>query len=108
MPVAASASATCRNAWLLCTRIRSASNTAMTGRVPGLPPSRSPTVSAHRDEPVMIRTLIVEDEPHARNKLRELLQGEPDLKLVGECGDGLQALRMIRSLRPDLVFLDIQ
>lgn len=56
----------------------------------------------------MIRTLIVEDEPHARNKLRELLQGESDLKLVGECGDGLQALRMIRSLRPDLVFLDIQ
>ena len=34
----------------------------------------------------MIRTLIVEDEPHARDKLRELLQGEPDLTLVGECG----------------------
>ncbi len=56
----------------------------------------------------MIRTLIVEDEPHARDKLRELLQGEPDLQLVGECGDGLEALRAIGSLQPDLVFLDIQ
>jgi two-component system LytT family response regulator len=56
----------------------------------------------------MIRTLIVEDEPHARDKLRELLQGEPDLQLVGECGDGLQALRAIGALQPDLVFLDIQ
>src|SRR6185503_11974701 len=56
----------------------------------------------------MIRTLIVEDEPHARDKLRELLQGEPDFELVGECGDGLQALRSIGSAQPDLVFLDIQ
>jgi two-component system LytT family response regulator len=56
----------------------------------------------------MIRILIVEDEPHARDKLRELLHGEPDLDLVGECGDGLQALSSIGALQPDLVFLDIQ
>jgi two-component system LytT family response regulator len=58
--------------------------------------------------PHVIRTLIVEDEPHARDKLRELLGSESDLELVGECGDGLQALRMIGALQPDLLFLDIQ
>ena len=51
---------------------------------------------------------MVEDEPHARDKLRDLLQSEPDLELVGICADGLQALRDIGSLRPDAVFLDIQ
>ncbi len=56
----------------------------------------------------MIRVLVVEDEPHARNKLRELLQSEPDLEVAGVCSDGLQALRDIGSLRPDVVFLDIQ
>ncbi|HEY4126704.1 MAG TPA: LytTR family DNA-binding domain-containing protein [Gammaproteobacteria bacterium] len=56
----------------------------------------------------MIRVLVVEDEPHARDKLRELLEQEPDLELVGLCGDGLQALSDIGSLQPDVVFLDIQ
>ena len=56
----------------------------------------------------MIRTLIVEDEPHARAKLRELLDAEHGLEIVGECGDGLQALRMLGALQPDLLFLDIQ
>jgi two-component system, LytTR family, response regulator len=56
----------------------------------------------------VIRVLVVEDELHARDKLRDLLQSEPDLELVGLCADGLQALSDIGSLRPDAVFLDIQ
>jgi two-component system, LytTR family, response regulator len=56
----------------------------------------------------VIRVLVVEDEPHAREKLRNLLQSEPDLELVGLCSDGLEALHDIGSLRPDAVFLDIQ
>jgi two-component system LytT family response regulator len=56
----------------------------------------------------IIRVLIAEDEPHARDKLRELLLGEPDFELVGECGDGAQALQAIGTLKPDLLFLDIQ
>ena len=56
----------------------------------------------------MIRVLLVEDEPHARGKLRELVEGEPDLEIAGECGDGLQALQLVASARPDLIFLDIE
>lgn len=56
----------------------------------------------------MIRVLVVEDEPHAREKLRSLVQDEADLEFLGFSTDGIQALRDIGSLRPDLVFLDIQ
>ena len=56
----------------------------------------------------MIRVVLVEDEPHARVKLRKLIEEEPDLAIVGECADGPEALRTIGELQPDLVFLDIQ
>jgi two-component system LytT family response regulator len=55
-----------------------------------------------------IRTLIVDDEPLAREKLRVFLENEPDIEVVGESRDGKEALLAIDSLRPDLVFLDIQ
>lgn len=55
-----------------------------------------------------IRVLIVDDEPLARQRLAVLLAGEPGVELVGECANGLEALREITSLRPDLVFLDVQ
>lgn len=56
----------------------------------------------------MIRVMLVEDEPHARGKLRELIQSEPDLEIVGECADGVQALQLIAEAQPDLIFLDIE
>jgi two-component system LytT family response regulator len=55
-----------------------------------------------------IRTLIVDDEPLARRRLRDLLEHDPDIALIGECGDGRQALAEIRAHKPDLVFLDVQ
>ena len=55
-----------------------------------------------------IRTLIVDDEPLARQRLRALLTPDPDIDLVGECGDGAQAVDALRELRPDLVWLDVQ
>jgi two-component system, LytTR family, response regulator len=55
-----------------------------------------------------LRTLIVDDEPLARDRLRQLLRDEPDIEVIGECGDGMEALEAIRSGRPDLVFLDVQ
>jgi two-component system LytT family response regulator len=58
--------------------------------------------------PAPIRTLIVDDEPLARERVRLLLEREPDLEIVGECSDGHEALATIRSTSPDLVFLDIQ
>jgi len=55
-----------------------------------------------------LRVLIVDDEALAREKLRTLLQGELDIELVGECGDGAAAVSAIGRLAPDLVFLDVQ
>jgi two-component system LytT family response regulator len=57
---------------------------------------------------VKIRTLIVEDEPLARERLRELLQADAEIELVGECADGRAAIDQIERLKPALVFLDIQ
>jgi two-component system LytT family response regulator len=55
-----------------------------------------------------IRALIVEDEPLARERLKMYLADEPDVEVVGECADGREAVSAIRSLDPDIVFLDIQ
>jgi two-component system LytT family response regulator len=55
-----------------------------------------------------IRTLIVDDESLARDRLRQLLQQEPQIELVGECADGREAVAGIEKHQPDLVFLDVQ
>ena len=55
-----------------------------------------------------IRALIVDDEPLARERLRGLLETEPDVTVVGECSDGEAAVEVIRAEPPDLVFLDVQ
>jgi len=54
-----------------------------------------------------IRTIVVDDEPLAREGLALLLAKDPDVEIVAECEDGLQAVNAIRELDPDLVFLDI-
>jgi len=56
----------------------------------------------------MIRSLIVEDAPIVRKGIRLLLQEERDIEIVGEAGDGPEAVTRIAALRPDLLFLDIQ
>ncbi len=55
----------------------------------------------------MIRTLVVDDEPMARGKLRRLLSQEPDFTVVGVADNPRDARELISALRPDLVFLDI-
>jgi len=55
-----------------------------------------------------IRTLLVDDEQPARDRLRQLLAGAADVEIVGEAEDGVQALERIQELAPDLVLLDIQ
>ena len=55
-----------------------------------------------------LRALVVDDEPLARHLIREYLQGHADIEIVGECENGLDAVRQIGALAPDLVFLDIQ
>ena len=56
----------------------------------------------------VIRTIIADDEPLARKKLRILLGGEPGLQVVAECTDGQRTIAALHSLKPDLLFLDIQ
>ena len=55
-----------------------------------------------------IKTLIVDDEPLARERMRKLLQSETDIELVGECANGRDAVTVIQRESPDLVFLDVQ
>ena len=55
-----------------------------------------------------IRTLIIDDEPLARDRVRRFLRDEADIELIGECGNGTEAVAAIKEHRPDLVFLDIQ
>jgi two-component system LytT family response regulator len=55
-----------------------------------------------------IRVLVVDDEPHARQKLTQLIGMAGDLELLGTCQNGLEAVEAVRRQRPDLLFLDIQ
>ncbi len=55
-----------------------------------------------------MRVLIVDDEALARQRVRRLLQNEPDVEIVGEAESGHEAVAMIRELQPDLVCLDVQ
>ena len=54
------------------------------------------------------RVLLVDDEPLVRQGIRDFLEDEPDLVIVGECGNGVEALETIARERVDLIFLDIQ
>jgi two-component system LytT family response regulator len=55
-----------------------------------------------------IKALVVDDEPLARDRIRQLLKDDPDIEIIGECGNGHEAVVAIQSENPDLVFLDIQ
>jgi two-component system, LytTR family, response regulator len=52
--------------------------------------------------------LIVDDTPLSRQRTRRYLAGEPETEIVGECGDAESALEAIRTLKPNLVLLDVQ
>jgi two-component system LytT family response regulator len=56
----------------------------------------------------LIRVLIVDDEPLAREGVRLHLSRETDVVIAGEASDGGRAVAMISSMKPDLVFLDVQ
>lgn len=53
-----------------------------------------------------IRVVLGDDHSDARRALRELLAAQPDIELVGNADDGEVALRLLRSVRPDVALLD--
>lgn len=55
-----------------------------------------------------IRVLVVDDEPLARSGVRELLERDPELDVIGEAASGEEAVTAIAELAPDLVMLDVQ
>jgi two-component system, LytTR family, response regulator len=55
-----------------------------------------------------LRALIVDDEPHSRRYLSELLEGEKSVEIIGEASNGDEGVRQIEAHLPDVVFLDIQ
>ncbi|HLM72438.1 MAG TPA: response regulator, partial [Polyangiaceae bacterium] len=54
-----------------------------------------------------LRVAIIDDEPLAREGIRLLLAGDPEIEVVAEAGSGFDAVSMLRRRRPDLVFLDV-
>jgi DNA-binding NarL/FixJ family response regulator len=56
----------------------------------------------------VIRILLVDDQPPLREGLRTILDAQPDLEVVGEAGDGAEALDASRRLSPDLVLMDVE
>ena len=56
----------------------------------------------------MLRALIVDDEPLARDELAGLLAGTGRLTVVGKCGNAVEALHALRAERPDVLFLDVE
>jgi two-component system LytT family response regulator len=57
---------------------------------------------------VTLRTVIVDDEPLARRRLRRLVASLGGVEIVGEAGDGERAVEVVRTTRPDLLLLDVQ
>jgi two-component system LytT family response regulator len=55
-----------------------------------------------------LRTIVVDDEELARQVLRELLSSHPEIEVIAECKNGLEAVKAVAEHKPDLLFLDVQ
>jgi two-component system, NarL family, response regulator DegU len=55
----------------------------------------------------VVNILLADDHPILRDGLRKLLEVEPDLRVIGEAGDGVEAVKAVRKLKPDLLLLDL-
>jgi two-component system LytT family response regulator len=60
------------------------------------------------DSMTKIRAAIIDDEPFARERVLRMLADEAEIEVVGQAGDGIEAVSMIKAIRPELIFLDVQ
>lgn len=55
-----------------------------------------------------MNAIIIDDEPHCRNVIERILENHcPDIAVVATCADGIEGLKAILQLQPDIVFLDV-
>ena len=66
-----------------------------------------PGVKGFADRPAQ-RVLIVDDSPQVRQELRTLLTLAGDIEIVGEAADGLEAIRLVEALQPEVVLMDLE
>ena len=78
--------------------------TAISARVPAI--AIDPSAAAIAMSP--IRVLIADDHPIVRDGLRGMLTAEPDFEVVGEAGDGAEALALVDALAPDVILMDLR
>jgi DNA-binding NarL/FixJ family response regulator len=76
-------------------------------------PCRDPVITGSANKTwkgknvALLKTLVVDDHVAVRNALRGLIEEEPELECVGEAANGLLAMEAVRTLKPDLLLLDI-
>src|SRR3989442_1021414 len=70
--------------------------------------STGPSAHDRSPRPMKVRTVGVDDEKPARDRIKRFLAEHADFEVAGEAGDGESAVRVIEELRPDLVFLDVR
>jgi signal transduction histidine kinase/CheY-like chemotaxis protein len=73
----------------------------------GSAPTTEDPQDGHQDHPERLRVLLVDDHAMVREGLRSILEGYQDLEVIGEAGDGIEAVKLARTRHPDVVVMDI-